>query len=175
MSPRGRRPRVQKREPSRKQLMAAAIDCFARLGYQGTSIERIARAAGVTKGAVYYHFRDKEDLLFSAVKDRIGGFEKQVLEAVTVAGDAQAALRHVVDACFLHATVSNHRRFIITLMVEALDTNPRLSSEFRNILRCMRAFMTSVVRRGRKNGSLRADGSPDAPRTAMIGAIIGRE
>ena len=126
MSPRGRRPRVQKREPSRKQLMAAAIDCFARLGYQGTSIERIARAAGVTKGAVYYHFRDKEDLLFSAVKDRIGGFEKQVLEAVTVAGDAQAALRRVVDACFLHATVSNHRRFIITLMIEARFTDLEL-------------------------------------------------
>src|SRR5438552_17969708 len=102
MSPRGRRPRVQKREPSRKQLMPAAIDCFARLGYQGTSIERIARAAGVTNGAVYYHFRDNEDLLFSAVKDRIGGLENQVLEAVTVADDALAALRRVVDACSLH-------------------------------------------------------------------------
>ena len=32
--------------------MAAAIDGFARLGYQGTSIDRIARDAGVTKGAV---------------------------------------------------------------------------------------------------------------------------
>ena len=47
------------REPSRKHLMRAAIDCFARLGYQGTTIDRIARDAGVTKGAVYYHFRDK--------------------------------------------------------------------------------------------------------------------
>src|SRR3989442_8388059 len=102
MSPRGRRPRVQKREPSRKQLMAAAIDCFARLGYQGTSIERIARAAGVTKGAVYYHFRDKEDLLFSAVKDRIGGFEKQVLAAVARARDAQNPLPPLVHPPFFH-------------------------------------------------------------------------
>src|SRR5437867_10510586 len=128
MSPRGCRPRVQKREPSRKQLMAAAIDCFARLGYQGTSIERIARAAGVTKGAVYYHFRDKEDLLFSAVKDRIGGFEKRVLETVTVAGDAQAALRRVVDACFVHATVSNHRRFIIDRKSTRLNSSHRTIS-----------------------------------------------
>src|SRR5215472_7076676 len=110
----GRPRRAARPEPSRKQLTAAAIDCFARLGYQGTSIDRIARDAGVTKGAVYYHFRDKEELLFEAVKDRIGGFEKHVLKAVTVAGDAQSALRRVVDACFVHATVSNHRRFIIT-------------------------------------------------------------
>src|SRR3972149_4675986 len=141
LSPRGRRPRALRPEPSRKQLMTAAIDCFARLGYQGTSIDRIARDAGVTKGAVYYHFRDKEELLFEAVKDRIGGFEHQVLEEITSAEDAMANLRHVIDACFFHATVSNHRRFIITLMVEALDTNPRLTLEFRNILRRMRAFL----------------------------------
>src|SRR5438477_10021008 len=103
------RPKSRKsREPSRKQLMTVAIDCFARLGYQGTSIDRIARDAGVTKGALYYHFRDKEDLLFAAVKDRIGGFEQMVLEEVTPGEDPMANLRRVVDACFFHATVSNH-------------------------------------------------------------------
>ena len=40
--PRGRRRRAEQPEPSRKQLMAAAIDCFARLGFQGTTIDRIA-------------------------------------------------------------------------------------------------------------------------------------
>src|ERR1051325_6230073 len=107
MSPGGRRSRAGGSEPSRKQLMVAAIDCFARFGYQGTSIDRIARAAGVTKGAVYYHFRDKEELLFEAVKDRVGGFERQVLAEVKSGQDALERLRHVVDACFLHATGSN--------------------------------------------------------------------
>ena len=155
--------------------MAAAIDCFARLGYQGTSIDRIARDAGVTKGAVYYHFRDKEELLFEAVKDRIGGFEKHVLKEVTSAQDALANLRQVIDACFFHATVSNHRRFIITLMVEALDTNPRLSAEFRNILRRMRAFLTAVIARGQEQGSLRRDVAPEAVAAALAGSIIGAE
>jgi AcrR family transcriptional regulator len=156
--------------------MAAAIDCFARLGYQGTSIDRIARDAGVTKGAVYYHFRDKEELLFEAVKDRIGGFEKQVLEDVSGSTrDTVTTLRRVVDACFFHATVSNHRRFIITLMVEALDTNPRLSSEFRNILRRMRGFLAEVVRRGQQRGALRADVDPQAAAAAISGGIIGAE
>jgi AcrR family transcriptional regulator len=155
--------------------MAAAIDCFARFGYQGTSIDRIARAAGVTKGAVYYHFRDKEELLFEAVKDRIDGFEKQVLEEVTPAGDALENLRHVVDACFFHATVSNHRRFIITLMIEALDTNPRLSAEFRNILRRMRSFLARVVRRGQQRGTLRPDVAPEAVAAVIAGGIIGAE
>jgi TetR/AcrR family transcriptional regulator, transcriptional repressor for nem operon len=155
--------------------MAAAIDCFARFGYQGTSIDRIARHAGVTKGALYYHFRDKEELLFGAVKDRIGGFEQQVLEEVKPGQDALERLRHVVDACFFHATVSNHRRFIITLMVEALDTNPRLSAEFRNILRRMRTFLRDVIVRGQQRGQLRTDVPAEAVAAVIAGGIIGAE
>jgi len=175
MSREGARPRAEKAEPSRKQLMAAAIDCFARLGYQGTTIDRIARAAGVTKGAVYYHFRDKEELLFEAVKERVGEFERHVLKDIVPGHDALANLRQVVDACFFHATVSNHRRFIITLMVEALDTNPRLSSAFRSILRRMRAFLASVVREGQENGSLRPGVAPEAAAAVIAAGIMGAE
>src|SRR5207253_9125533 len=160
------------REASRTQLVRAAIDCFARLGYQGTTIDRIARDAGVTKGAVYYHFRDKQQLLFEAVKDHVGEFERQVLAEVTPELDAMAALRHVVDVCFFHATVSSHRRFIITLMVEALDTIPALSVEFRNILRRMRVFLAAVVRRGQQSGVLRGDVSPGAAAAAVAGVTM---
>ena len=163
------------REPSRKPLLRAAVDCFARLGYQGTTIDRIARDAGVTKGAVYYHFRDKEQLLFDAVKDHVGEFERQVLAEVTPELDAMAALRRVFDVCFFHATVSNHRRFIITLMVEALDTNPAMSIEFRNILRRMRVFLADVVRRGQQRGALREDVSAEAAAAAIAGGIMGAE
>jgi len=169
------RSRGDGREPSRKPLLRAAIDCFARLGYQGTTIDRIARDAGVTKGAVYYHFRDKEQLLFEAVKDHVGEFERQVLAEVTPELDAMGALRRVVDVCFFHATVSNHRRFIITLMVEALDTNPALSVEFRNILRRMRVFLADVVRRGQQRGVLRGDVSAEAAAAVVAGAIMGAE
>ncbi len=58
-------------EKSRRELTSIATDCFARYGYQGSSVERIARMAGVTKGAIYYHFRDKEDLLAAAVNDAV--------------------------------------------------------------------------------------------------------
>jgi TetR/AcrR family acrAB operon transcriptional repressor len=175
MSAATRTRRREDAEPSRKQLMAAAIDAFARHGYQGTSIDRIARDVGVTKGAVYYHFRDKEELLFEAVKDRVGEFEKHVLKDVVPGHSALATLRQVVDACFFHATVSNHRRFIITLMVEALDTHPTLSAEFRAILQAMREFLIEVVRHGQAHGQLRSDVDPSAVASAYVAGIMGAE
>ena len=76
--------------------MAIAIDCFARYGYQGTSIDRIASAAGVTKGALYYHFRDKEHLFVALLQNVLGDLSTLIAESR--AGDAgyQAQIERVV-------------------------------------------------------------------------------
>src|SRR5207244_48198 len=98
------------REDSRLDLMDVAIDCFAKYGFQATSIDRIAKAAGVTKGALYYHFKDKEELLFEAVKQRLGQFERRVASDLAAAANAPSALREAARVCLDHATKSNHRR-----------------------------------------------------------------
>src|SRR5512147_1100434 len=144
-------------ENGRRDLMDIAIDCFARYGYQATSIDRIAKAAGLTKGAIYYHFKDKEELLFAAVKNRVGQFERRVTSDLGAVKDAVAALRQVTDVCLEHATKSNHRRLIVTLMVEALDTNARLSAQFRQMMHRFRAFLRSVIEVGQTQGVFRSD------------------
>jgi AcrR family transcriptional regulator len=49
-------------EETRQALMAAGEELFAQLGYSGASVERIARAAGVNKAMISYHFRGKAGL-----------------------------------------------------------------------------------------------------------------
>src|SRR6266404_3550958 len=160
---------------ARKELMAIAIDCFSRYGYQGTTVDRIASAAGVTKGALYYHFRDKEELLFEAVKDRTAAFEERIVGSVSPLTDPAAALQEIARVCVHIATRNNLRRFILTLMVEALDTNPRLSQAFRDILRRFRSYLAGIVRLGQEQGVFRTD--VDASRAAQLfaGGVIGAE
>jgi AcrR family transcriptional regulator len=160
---------------ARRELMAIAIDCFARYGYQGTTIDRIASAAGVTKGALYYHFRDKEELLFEAVKDRTAAFEERILGSVSPVTDPVVALEEIARVCVQIATRNNLRRFILTLMVEALDTNPRLSQAFRVILRRFHGYLAGIVRLGQEQGVFRVD--IDARRAAQLfsGGVIGAE
>jgi TetR/AcrR family acrAB operon transcriptional repressor len=160
---------------ARKELMAIAIDCFAHYGYQGTSIDRIASAAGVTKGALYYHFRDKEELLFEAVKDRIAEFEERVVGTVTPVTDPAAALTEIARVCVHIATKDNLRRFILTLMVEALDTNPRLSQAFRDILRRFRSYLAGIVRLGQEQGVFRTDVDAKSAAQLFAGGVIGAE
>jgi TetR/AcrR family acrAB operon transcriptional repressor len=177
-TPRGRaegEPRSREPGRARKELMAIAIDCFARHGYQGTSIDRIASAAGVTKGAVYYHFRDKEELLFEAVKDRTTAFEQTVLGSVSPETDPAGTLTEIARLCVQVATRNNLRRFILTLMVEALDTNPRLSEEFRDILRRFRHYLAGVIRVGQAKGIFRTDVDAKLAAQLFAGGVIGAE
>lgn len=160
---------------SRHELLDTAIDCFARFGYQATSIDRIAREAGVTKGALYYHFKDKEDLLFEAVKNRVGQWERRVVEEVGPATSAEMRLRQVAHVCLEHATKSNHRRMIITLMVESLDTSKPLSAEFRAMMDRFRTFLREVVESGQRHGEFRPGIDPTVAAQVYAGAVMGAE
>ena len=162
-------------ENGRRDLMDIAIDCFARYGYTATSIDRIAKAAGLTKGAIYYHFTDKEELLFEAVRTRVSQFERRVTGDLAAIHDAVAALSRVTDVCLEHATKSNHRRFIVTLMVEALDNNARLSAQFRDMMRRFRAFLRGIIELGQRQGAFRTDVSAGTAAGVYAGAVMGAE
>jgi TetR/AcrR family transcriptional regulator, acrAB operon repressor len=163
------------RGQSRRDLLDIAIDCFARYGYQATSIDRIAKAAGVTKGALYYHYKDKEDLLFAAVQNRVGQFERRVATDMSSMTDAAHALGEAARVCFDHATKSNHRRLIVTLMVESLDSNPRLAAQFRAMMQRFREFVRDIVRRGQEHGEFRRDVDANVAAEVYAGAIMGAE
>jgi AcrR family transcriptional regulator len=55
----------------REELLAAALRVFARHGYREASVDRIAAEAGYSKGALYWHFSGKEDLLLTLLEERI--------------------------------------------------------------------------------------------------------
>jgi AcrR family transcriptional regulator len=60
--------RAESKAQTRQRLLAEAERLFRERGYAATSLEQIAEAADVTKGAIYGHFSSKEDLLLSAIE-----------------------------------------------------------------------------------------------------------
>lgn len=55
------------RERSKEKILQTALKCFAEHGYDATSIARISREAGVSKGLMYNYFHSKEDLLYAVL------------------------------------------------------------------------------------------------------------
>jgi AcrR family transcriptional regulator len=49
----------------RQQILDAARSCFSRYGYEGATVRRLEQATGLSRGAIFHHFRDKDALFFA--------------------------------------------------------------------------------------------------------------
>ncbi len=78
-------------EPS-EALLDAAFKVFSRKGYRATRLEEVAEFAGMTKGAIYYHFSGKEELLRRAVERRHRTIFREI-EVALEREDAPASAR----------------------------------------------------------------------------------
>lgn len=74
---------------TRSRIVAAAARCFARKGFANASLDEVAAEAGLTKGAVYWHFAGKHDLFFALLDARcadMDGHMPAVVESAMSAG-----------------------------------------------------------------------------------------
>jgi AcrR family transcriptional regulator len=93
---RGKSSRAVQAEQTRQQILDTAQRLFADLGYDATSLQMIADEMGLTKAAVYYHFRAKSDLLQAAM---IPGLERieMLLDTVATLRGRRARAEHLVN------------------------------------------------------------------------------
>jgi AcrR family transcriptional regulator len=66
------------------RIVAAAVDLFVSRGIDATSLQMIADALGITKGAVYYHFKTKHEIVLAVCADSFDQLEAVVTEAETI-------------------------------------------------------------------------------------------
>ncbi|HEV3132054.1 MAG TPA: helix-turn-helix domain-containing protein, partial [Acidimicrobiales bacterium] len=92
---------------TRRALIATARQLFAEDGFQATRTEEIVQRAGLTRGALYHHFRDKEDL-FRAVFEEVSGEVVRLLRRRSSDGDTNAwDLFRINSEVYLDAASTN--------------------------------------------------------------------
>jgi len=140
--------RAQQSGVTRAKLLRVARELFARHGYNDVATEEIVRRAGVTRGALYHHFRDKRDL-FQAVVEQI---EQEVLQKVaeTALSEADpwdqqsAAIRAYLDVCLEPAV----QRIVLTDAPSVLGLAAWREIEAKYGLALVEAGLRSVMEAG---------------------------
>jgi AcrR family transcriptional regulator len=87
------------RRDLRAEILAAARGLFIQQGYHGLAMRQIAEAVGVSKPALYYHFRDKEELFLAVVQAALDKMEGLLERAAAQKGGARqqiGALIHTI-------------------------------------------------------------------------------
>lgn len=164
------------RSDRRTSIIQAAMTVFAAHGYQGATMDEIARRAGVAKGTPYLYFTDKAGLFYAV-------FETWTAEALAASGQAMSSAINASEA--LTAIASNasdfmetHREwFPLTLEVWSASSTPALRDRFAIALDDLyaryREAVSNTIRLGQKNKEFRDDLDADALAATLTGAIDG--
>ncbi len=100
MSPRSKEQFEEIRQRSRQTIKEAALELFGQQGYHSTSISRIAKEAGVSKGLLYNYFDSKEALLEEILMDAVETGEEIMAEIVQQADEPVDILRGMIETTF---------------------------------------------------------------------------
>ncbi len=133
------------RAQTRARLLKAAGTVFAERGYDGASLDDVAVAAGLTKGAVYSSFASKEELFYALMRDRI----RERLELVTKAVERQETVRDIArDAGGALAELISSQAEWHLLFIEfwaRAVRDPELRDEFARERRSARGVIASLL------------------------------
>src|SRR5246500_3795600 len=95
------------RQDTRARIQSVALELFAEQGYDKTSLREIAERLGVTKAALYYHFKSKEDILHSLVEHYFG--EVDSLVAWASQQPRTPAVRAEILSRYLDLVIDSHQ------------------------------------------------------------------
>lgn len=151
----------------RIEILKSAAAAFRRRGYHGASVDEIASALQMTKGNLYYYFKNKEDILFACHDYSLDLLLALMADVQAEQSSPEAKLRRLVLA-FVHLILDELHATALTLDPEALS--PPL---LKKIIAKRDQFdhgMRDIIQQGIDQGVF-TPGDPKLIEFAMMGAI----
>jgi AcrR family transcriptional regulator len=144
--------RAEKSEARRQAIVAAALDEFSARGFAAARLDDVARRAGVAKGTIYLHFRDKEALFIELVRSVIGPLVSS-MEAALARDIPLRAVAETVVELFLREVYGTRRKDVIRLILTEGQRFPKITEFYyreviSRILRAARVMLQRAAARG---------------------------
>jgi AcrR family transcriptional regulator len=134
----------------RREILAGARACFARHGYEGATVRRLEAETGLSRGAIFHHFRDKESLFLAVAEDDA---------ATTVATVSEHGLVQVMRDLLANAAEPEVAGWLGTQLEVSrrLRTDPQFAKRWAVRSEAVAAATRERLERQRKAGVMRTD------------------
>lgn len=162
---------------TREAILDAARSLFAQHGVAGTTLQHIASAAGVTRGAIYWHFQDK-NALFDAMMERAKmplESAMQILDASDT-DDPLGDLRACLVQVFRLTASDEEMRQVFEIATHKLEMVGEMSAVRERMLQSHQRWMEraeSRIRIGVRRGQVKAGTSPKVVALGLWSALDG--
>jgi len=164
--------KAQRSARTREALLTRCLHLFAQRGFSSTSVDDVATAAGVTKGAMYWHFSSKEEI-FHAILDRI---RQQWLEIVHVPVSARsrpdAQLAKLFDA--YGELFRQSPDICLFLQQVTLDRqNKAFAARVAKVFASTARFIAGIIDEGKARRVMRGDVDSLTAAHMILGMLAG--
>lgn len=160
------------RQARRTQILDAAGRCFARSGFQGTSMSDVFAESGLSAGAVYGYFSGKDDLITAIIEQVLDQLHAAVATvcAAEVPPPLHAVVEHVLTVLDTAGPDGNLAPLAVQIWAEAAR-NPPLRERLAGYYQHTRRSFAALAQRYRDDGTLAAD--TDTDHVAQVLTAIG--
>jgi len=161
---------------TRERLLDTAFWEIYRHGFQACRLEAILEQAGVTKGALYYHFKSKRELGLAVIDEVIrgwilSGWVKPLAAADHPVDGLKAIIHEMGDHCSDHAIELGCPLNNLVQEMSPIDETFRLKLD--GILTEWRAAIAHALLQGQKVGQVRASVDPTGAAAFLVAAVEG--
>jgi AcrR family transcriptional regulator len=141
---------------SRERIVEAALACFARKGYNKTTMDDIAAESGLSKGSLYWHFESKEALFLAGMEAAIGTFDQMAQEMMAGKANASQKLR-AFGAAFVRSwrEMEGFFNVCIEFWVQSEPRDPT-ANFWREMLEAYKRLLVEIVEEGVRGGEFRS-------------------
>jgi AcrR family transcriptional regulator len=162
------------KEETRDALIASGMALFAKRGLDGPSLDDICAHAGLTRGAFYVHFADRDDFLL-AVMDRVG---VQIIDEMLAQGSggfAAAVERFVAASASGRYPLMPEGGIRPYQLLDACARSPVLRDRYVSLVKMSIARVSELVKEGQDLGMLRKDIESANAATLALALIVGAQ
>ena len=150
-----------------ESVLQVAARLFNERGYDGTSMEDLARKLGITKSAIYHHVRGKEELLRLAVDRALDALFAVAEQVQAMPGPAIDRLEHLVRGSV--AVLADRLPFVTLLL--RVRGNTRVERQALARRRDFDHFVAKLVEQAEAEGDIRADVDPLITSRLLFGMV----
>ena len=158
-----------KAEPGKAQIIMKAAECiFAAKGFEHATIVDIARKAGVSEGIIYEYYKNKEDLLFSAMRKKFEANLESMDEIFSLVTPIRK-LRRLINYFFMqHLTQPLLLKILLT---DGIFNRAFFSSVAYEVFQQYLSYFGVVLEEGKSNGTIREDINNRLYKNLVLGAF----
>ncbi|TSB45978.1 TetR/AcrR family transcriptional regulator [Alkalicoccobacillus porphyridii] len=151
------------------QILNAAVHVFAENGYHKSQVSKIAKAANVADGTIYLYFKNKEDILISLFREKLGELVGKFHTSLEHISNAEEAIHSI---CHIHfSELEANPAFAYVTQIELRQSNMEMRVEIGQAVKPYIQLLENTIVKGIEAGQFRKELDPKLIRLLLFGAM----